>query len=206
VQLLGWPFEATVPRVHERRLADETPAQLVERLSRAKAEDADLNGYHDVLVLACDTVVALRDRSSPNRMRVLGKPSDREEARVMLDRLWGRRHLVYSGVTILDPSGRTAYELAATEIMMRAYDACEVAVYVASGDPLDKAGAYAIQHEGFHPVQRIEGCYAGVMGLPLCHAVRCLRRLGYSPTTEISTACQAYTGRRCDVYQEILAP
>jgi hypothetical protein len=69
---------------------------------------------------------------------------------------------------------------------------------------LDKAGAYAIQHAGFHPVSEIEGCYASVMGLPLCHLARCLRRWGHDPTADLPSACQAHNNHQCAVYGDIL--
>jgi predicted house-cleaning NTP pyrophosphatase (Maf/HAM1 superfamily) len=124
----------------------------------------------------------------------------------MLRRLRGRDHAVYSAVTLLEPgTGRTTTEVAKTHLTMRVYTDAEMATYVASGDPLDKAGAYAIQHPGFHPVASLRGCYANVVGLPLCHLTRGLRSLGVEPPHDVPTACQAHTGRRCRVYGAILA-
>lgn len=124
----------------------------------------------------------------------------------MLRRLRGRYHAVYSAITVSDRTGKASTELAKTRLTMRSYSESELEAYVASGDPLDKAGAYAIQHRGFHPVSRIEGCYASVMGLPLCHLTGCLRRRGCPPTAEVPDACQSYTGHRCTVYEEIIGP
>jgi predicted house-cleaning NTP pyrophosphatase (Maf/HAM1 superfamily) len=87
---------------------------------------------------------------------------------------------------------------------MRPYRDDEIEAYVASGDPLDKAGAYAIQHTGFHPVEALAGCYASVMGLPLCHLTRLLRRLDASPKTDIAAECQAHLQYGCPVYASIL--
>jgi MAF protein len=148
-------------------------------------------------VIGCDTIVALeRD--------ILGKPRGANEAEAMLQRLRGRSHFVYSGITLLDSVDRAVTELAETRLTMRAYSETEIRAYVASGDPLDKAGGYAIQHEGFHPVDEIEGCYASVMGLPLCHLARNLRNWGIEPAADVPTACRAHTGHRCVVYQEIM--
>lgn len=194
--LLGLPYEVTVTYVRETPAAEETPGQLVVRLSRAKAREAGLDGYRDALVIACDTVVALGDD-------ILGKPATAAEARAMLRRLCGRSHLVYSAVTALVPGGDGVTELARSGLTMRAYTEAQISAYVASGDPMDKAGAYAIQHEGFDPVDRIEGCYASVMGLPLCHLARGLRHLGVEPRADVPAACQDHTGRRCTAYQEI---
>jgi len=87
---------------------------------------------------------------------------------------------------------------------MRAYSDEEVARYAASGDPLDKAGAYAIQHQNFSPVERIGGCYASVIGLPLCHLARALAQLGLMLPVDVPQACQGFTGYRCLVAGEIL--
>ncbi len=208
LQLLGLPFEVTAADVAEVPRADETPVELVTRLSRAKAEslkigDARLNGHGEALVIACDTVVALEEAHGPTR--ILGKPRDAEEAGAMLRLLRGRSHLVYSAVTVLDRTRRAVTKLAETRLTMRTYTDSEIAAYVASGDPLDKAGAYAIQHQGFHPVKEMEGCYASVMGLPLCHLTRLLLRWGRPPAADVPAACQAHTGHRCTAAASLTA-
>jgi septum formation protein len=197
MRLLGLPFELTTADVRETPRADERPAELVTRLSQAKARRAQLADRRDTLVIGCDTVVALEGD-------ILGKPGGPDEAEAMLQRLRGRSHLVHSAITLLDPVDRAATELVETRLTMRAYNESEIRAYVASGDPLDKAGGYAIQHEGFHPVDEIEGCYASVMGLPLCHLARSLMNWDIETTTDVPTACQAHTGHRCLVYQEII--
>jgi septum formation protein len=203
VALLGLPFDVTTADVPEDPLADESPAQVVTRLSQAKAcasSNATIAAATTVAVtiVACDTVVALDGE-------ILGKPRDGVEASEMLRRLRGRAHAVYSAVTLLEPAtGRTTTEVAKTQLVMRTYTDAEMAAYVASGDPLDKAGAYAIQHPGFHPVASLRGCYANVVGLPLCHLTRGLRSLGVEPPHDVPTACQAHTGRRCLVYGAVL--
>ena len=203
LRLLELPFEVVVADLDEAPRADETPVELVTRLSRAKAVGV-AQRHHRGLVIACDTIVVLQN--SHDGARVLGKPCDRKEAETMLRQLRGRSHLVYSAVTIMDRLGNTTTELAETRLTMRYYTEAELAAYVASGDPLDKAGAYAIQHEGFHPVQDIEGCYANVMGLPLCHVARSLRTRGWAVATDVPAACQAHTGRRCNIYLETIQP
>jgi MAF protein len=199
LRLLGIPFEATRADVRETPRTGETPAELVSRLSHAKAESARLLDRNGTLVIGCDTIVELNGD-------ILGKPRGANEARAMLRRLRGGSHDVYSAITLLDSVGRATTELAKTRLKMRAYSEAEMRAYVASGDPLDKAGAYAIQHEGFDPVTQIEGCYASVMGLPLCHLARGLRDWGVEPATDLPTACQAHTGHRCAVYQGIMTP
>ncbi len=202
LSLLGIPFEVTSSDVREIPRADETPVELVTRLSRAKALDARLNGHKDGLVIACDTIVALGDRSALTD--VLGKPRDAEEATTMLRRLRGRSHVVYSAVTLRHPSHRMVTDLISSQVTMRSYREAEIRAYVATEDPLDKAGAYAIQHGGFDPVEEIEGCYASVMGLPLCHVASRLRRWGVDVPTDVPAACQAHTGHSCRVYREII--
>ncbi len=193
--LLGLPFETTAPNVAEIPWTNEPPTALVIRLSQAKAHAA----CSDALVIACDTIVALAGE-------LLGKPHDAPGATAMLRRLRGRSHTVYSAVTLLDTAtGHALTDLAETRVTMRTYTDPEIAAYVASGDPLDKAGAYAIQHPGFHPVSKLQGCYANVMGLPLCHLTRCLRAWGIEPCRDVPAACQAHTTHKCPVYSVVLA-
>ena len=87
---------------------------------------------------------------------------------------------------------------------MRDYSDEEIEAYVASGDPFDKAGAYAIQHQGFNPARPLQGCYANVMGLPLCHLVRTLRKAAVQTPDNIPAACQASLGYACPVLEGIL--
>ena len=217
--LLGIPFAVAAPNVAEVPQANEPPDALVVRLSQAKARTAcsrqsqslsnEFNACHkkpvktdgdnsDAIIIACDTVVALDGK-------LLGKPQDEAEATVMLHRLRRRSHVVYSAVTLLETgTGRTLTDVAETQVTMRAYADAEIATYVASGDPLDKAGAYAIQHSGFHPVAELQGCYTNVMGLPLCHLTRCLRAWEVEPPHDVPAVCQAHTGHLCPVYATIL--
>lgn len=217
--LLNVPFIATAANVDEEIGEGENPEGVVCRLSLAKARAVALSYPEDVIV-AADTIVALDGD-------VLGKPADEAEAVAMLRRLRGREHAVLSGVTIYHPApplsppqpwgglgralppkiggaGRAITELAESVVWMRAYTDEEMIRYAASGDPLDKAGAYAIQHHNFSPVERIEGCYASVMGLPLCHLARALAQLGLMLPVDVPQACQGFTGHRCLVAGEIL--
>jgi septum formation protein len=88
---------------------------------------------------------------------------------------------------------------------MRQYSDSEIGAYIVTGDPLDKAGAYAIQHPEFKPVEHLQGCYANVMGLPLCHLTGMLISLGYPPQNDIAMACQAALHYDCPIYSKILA-
>ena len=194
--LLGLPFEVAVANVAEVPRTDESPAELVVRLGQAKAQAVVT--HSDTVVIACDTVVALDGE-------ILGKPRDAIEATSMLHRLRGRSHTVYSGVALLEPAtGCALTDVAGTRVTMRAYTDAEIAAYVASGDPLDKAGAYAVQHPRFHPVAALQGCYANVVGLPLCHLTRCLHAWGVEPPCDVPAACQSHTGHHCTVYATTL--
>jgi len=191
------PFTTAAANVDEETEEGESPQEMVCRLSLAKARAVALS-YPEGLIVAADTIVALDGE-------VLGKPADEAEAVAMLRRLRGRKHTVFSGVTVYySASGRAITELAESAVWMRAYTDEEVARYAASGDPLDKAGAYAIQHQNFSPVERIGGCYANVMGLPLCHLARALAQLGLTLPVDVPQACQGFTGYRCLVAAEIL--
>jgi predicted house-cleaning NTP pyrophosphatase (Maf/HAM1 superfamily) len=87
---------------------------------------------------------------------------------------------------------------------MRDYDDREIDDYVTSGDPLDKAGAYGIQHPLFHPVEKMTGCYASVMGLPLCHLTRTLRPFGITPLKDIAAECQSWLNYACPIFTRVL--
>ncbi len=141
----------------------ETPVEMVSRLSKAKAEEvADRAG--DAVVLAADTQVVLDGES-------LGKPADGDDAVRMLEALRGRSHVVVTGVTLLDAGrGRMRTSVRPSDVTMRRYSDAEIWAYVATGDPLDKAGAYAVQHGEFRPAS-VRGCYLNVVGLPLCDVV-----------------------------------
>jgi MAF protein len=193
---LKLPFVAMAADVDEEIEEGESPQDMVCRLSLAKAQALALT-WPEALIVAADTIVVLDGD-------VLGKPADEAEAVAMLRRLRGREHTVFSGVTVYSPAaGQTITELAESGVWMRAYTDEEIGRYAASGDPLDKAGAYAIQHQNFSPVERIEGCYASVMGLPLCHLARALTQLGLTLPVDVPQACQGFTGHRCLVESKI---
>ncbi|MFL7792454.1 MAG: nucleoside triphosphate pyrophosphatase [Anaerolineae bacterium] len=192
--LLGLPFEIAAPDIDEAPLAGESPPELAARLSQAKAQ-ACFNSHS--IVIACDTIVA-------HEGQVMGKPRDTDEASEMLHRLRGQPHSVYTAITLLEEASSTLTDVAETRVVMRAYTDDELVAYVASGDPMDKAGAYAIQHRRFAPVSEVQGCYANVMGLPLCHLARCLRHWKIRPLRDVPNACQSHINHRCAVYPSIL--
>ena len=147
---------------------------MAEALARAKAVSvAQREGGG--LVLAADTVVVDGDT-------LLGKPRDAAEAAAMLRRLRGREHRVITGLALVDAARFTLVDHVTTAVRMRAYTEEEIAAYIASGEPFDKAGAYAIQDEAFHPVASYDGCYCNVVGLPLRAVIRLLRHAGLDIT------------------------
>lgn len=194
----GLDFEIRPADVDERVLPGEAPEQYVRRLAEQKAWAAGVDPAEGVVVLAADTAVVLDGV-------ILGKPRQRQEAEEMLLALRGRTHQVMTGVALFAPAeGRLLSEVACTDVPMRNYSRAEMAQYIASGDPMDKAGAYAIQHNGFRPVEQLSGCFANVVGLPLCHLTRLLRRFGFSPTVEVPSICRQAFDYRCSIYAQIL--
>lgn len=190
LQALGLPIKVITPghAVDETPLLDEAPAALVQRLSRLKAETVaeSLSSPKDrpVIIIAADTVVALGEQ-------ILGKPANPTEAVAMLTQLRQQSHTVYSGLTVArlhGPKRTFITRLHQSAVWMRPYTNTEIAAYVASGDPLDKAGAYGIQHQTFNPVAHLEGCFASVMGLPLGELAIAFRQIGLS-LPEISPLC-----------------
>ncbi len=198
--LTGWTFQTTSAPVEETPQPGETAEALAARLARQKAHSAARSAGGSGWVLAADTLVV--DGGQP-----LGKPADGREALEMLHSLRGRQHQVITSIAILDPAtGEQATETCTSSVPMRSYRPAEAAAFVARGEALDKAGAYAIQDPHFRPVdiEHMRDCYANVMGLPLCHLVRAMRRMGAEPPRDVPHACQQHTGYDCPVYAEIL--
>ena len=212
-KLLGLPVETTSADIDEVPLPNEQAADMAGRLSQDKAARVLQFISHPSslpvsspaarraagrILLASDTVVSLDGEP-------LGKPSDAAEARSMLRRLRGRVHQVYTAITLIDlQTDRSITDLACSDVPMRNYSDEEIETYIASGDPFDKAGAYAIQHTGFHPAENFSQCYANVMGLPLCHVVRALRQLGVEVPNNVPTLCQVHIHYECPVFESIL--
>lgn len=184
---LGQPFDIVKPDIDETLQQGEPPLEYVLRLSREKAKAVLDSGVGDgVLVLAADTIVLAADTIGIEvDGGLLGKPANTDEAWTMLRRLRNRPHHVYTAFA-LHKSGDSAplwTERVQTVVTMRDYSDDEIAAYIASGDPFDKAGGYAIQHSGFHPVARIDGCYSNVVGLPLCRVRTALTSIGWGGVT-----------------------
>ncbi len=149
---------------------DLSPAQLVETLSAQKADEVAARSDPADLIIAADTVVSIDGK-------VLGKPHSTQEAFAMLSTLSGRAHTVYTGVT-LRQGGRVSTAHVATTVHFRALTEAEISAYIATGEPMDKAGSYGIQGCGAMLVESIEGDYFNVVGLPVCQLSRMLLAFG----------------------------
>jgi MAF protein len=170
---LGLPFRVVIPQVEEdvAPTARGRPEELAEALALAKAE-AVAREEREGIVIAADTIVVDRDT-------ILGKPADDSEAVATLRRLRGRTHRVITGLAVVHVgSGLRVASHVVTAVHMRQYTDAQIAAYVARREPLDKAGAYAIQDEQFRPVASYDSCYCNVVGLPLKALVILLRRAG----------------------------
>jgi septum formation protein len=166
----GFTFEVRMVDVDERRENGERAAAYVDRLSRAKAEAAAVRDPGSA-VIGADTVVVVDEE-------VLGKPRDASDAVRMLRLLSGRAHDVLTGVAVTW-HGRTTSHVERTTVWFAPLSEHDIAWYVASGEPMDKAGAYAIQALASRFVPRIEGSYANVVGLPVAAVVRLLEEAGF---------------------------
>jgi septum formation protein len=173
LERVGIRFAVVPSRADESLLPDESAEAHVRRLSRAKAlEVAARQGQPGRWFIGSDTVV-VRDNE------VLGKPLDASHARTVLESLSGRSHRVISGFAVHDrSSARTLCNAVETRVFFKDLTAREIEGYIASGEPFDKAGAYAIQGIGSFMVPKIEGSYTNVVGLPLCEVVAALEELG----------------------------
>ena len=171
----GYRFEIQVSSVAESRRPDEDAIRFATRLAREKAENVFARHAPGVVVLGADTVVVCDGE-------VMGKPVDAADATRMLLRLSGRTHQVVTGVALVwsEASAQVAAEL--THVTMRTISPQEVSDYVAGGEPMDKAGAYAIQGYAGRWIPRINGCYFNVVGLPLALVTSLLEGVEQRPT------------------------
>ena len=167
--LIGIAHEVRPADVDETVRSGERADDYTERLARAKAA-ALAAVVPDALVVGSDTTVVVDDA-------ILGKPCDEADAARMLRQLGGRRHTVHTAVAVAR-DGRVESGVERVDVTFRALTDADIASYIATGEPMDKAGAYGIQGYGATIVERIEGDYFAVMGLPLGRLVRLMERLG----------------------------
>lgn len=195
---MGVEFEVRPSDVNEDALPGETPLETQHRITRDKAvaqiseqalADSDLTSELSDLsvsptIIACDTTVLLDGE-------MLNKPANEAEAWIMLRKLRNRPHDVQSCIVIRQGDAEIV-DVITSQVVMRDYSDGEISAYIATGDPFDKAGSYAVQHEQFHPVAEIRGCPLNVIGLALC------RLHAHLPQLPDSTpACLKYSGQTC---------
>jgi septum formation protein len=178
---LGLPFEVVPSELTERQPEPaEQPDAYALALARQKAEEVDAR-LGVSTVLAADTVVTVDGH-------ILGKPADADDARRMLELLAGRSHVVVTAVAVR----RGGWEVHGTEsatVTMRPYGVRHIEAYVGTGEPMDRAGAYAVQGAGGALVASVQGCYETVVGLPLCLAIDLLTRAGEEGLPEPRSCC-----------------
>ena len=170
LEQMGLTFEVKTACIDETMDPAKPLAEEIARLSRRKAEAVQAGLSHDAVIVAADTMVCIDGQR-------LGKPHSTEEAAAMLRQLSGRSHTVLSGVCVLC-ADRVETFTQQTDITFRPLSETEIAAYVATGEPMDKAGAYGIQEMGGLFVSSLNGDYYNVMGLPICPLAEVLRRFG----------------------------
>ena len=173
LQQIGLKFQIIPSQAEEQVLAGETPEEHVVRLSFDKAtEVANRKNISGRWFIGSDTIVLCDNQ-------ILGKPKDETHAAIMLKQLSGREHQVLSGYAVIDrQTGEQRAEAVSTKVWFRQLTEAEITGYIATGEPADKAGSYAIQGLGICFVARIEGSYTNVVGLPLCKLTLTMKELG----------------------------
>ena len=167
---LGLSFEVRPAKGEEHPEPGLSGGETAKRLSRAKCLEIAADADENAVVIAADTVVCLDDE-------ILGKPADEQDAKRMLRALSGRDHRVFTGVTVAR-GGRVLSDFEETAVHFRPLSEREIEAYIATGEPMDKAGAYGIQGRASLFVRAIEGDYFNVVGLPLCKLGQMLKELG----------------------------
>lgn len=196
----GIDFRVSVAATPEIAEPGETPEAFVRRMSQAKARAVAATAEPGALVIGADTIVVLDQQ-------IIGKPTSPSHAAALLRQLRGRVHEVLTAVTVLDTAtGAERGDLVRSRVPMRNYSDAELEAYVATGNPLDKAGAYAIQYGGFQPVDldQFKDCFANVMGLPVCCVLVLLRESGAEPRLDRPPGnCHAFEPETCPVFAAI---
>jgi septum formation protein len=200
--LTALPFIVLPVSVDETPVPGEDAKSCVIRLAGSKAAAAqalaDRMGFPvGQVIIAADTIVVFQDV-------IYGKPVDQEDARRMLTLLRGHTHQVLTAISISTlQTGKQSTVYCDTDVTIRNFSDAEMDEYIRSGDPLDKAGAYAIQHNGFRPVEKMDGCFASVMGLPLCNLIHELEAFQIFIFDDIPVACQEKFYYKCPVYSNV---
>jgi len=196
---LGLAYESLDGSIDETPLPGEDPRGHVLRVAEEKALAAARELEGNWTIISADTVVV-------DEGTILGKPANAEDAARLLEKLSGREHFVDSGLIIYNLDDRSINKaLCESRVQMRPITSEEILDYVSSGDPLDKAGAYAIQNRDFNPVPEFSGCMANVMGLPLCHLLRELKDRSVLIRKNPPGVCKEQLGYECSIWEMVLA-
>ena len=194
----GLSFRARPANIDETKLPGELPEDYVMRLAVCKAEASIPYVKSGEIILSADTIVV-------DGNLIIGKPQDAGDAVKILQTLRGRTHSVLTAIVMYDPENSVMHkDICESPVKMRNYYESEIEQYVASGDPMDKAGAYAIQHPVFNPVETFTDCFASVMGFPLCHFVRLMDVFGIKIPNDLPNTCQTQLQYLCPVFDLIL--
>ena len=202
-KMLSWivpEFESMPADIDETPYPGELPVPYCRRMALGKALHCAGSLTEGSFVIGSDTTVYINHQ-------ILGKPRDEDHAEEMLKLLNGKDHLVCTAVAMgYQENGKLKIQQTVCETVVRFREMSreEIMDYIASGDPMGKAGAYAIQNHEFHPVESIRGCYASVVGFPLCHIGNLFHRFGYDTFPQIRSACNAGTKYQCNYVPSII--
>jgi MAF protein len=198
VPLLGLAWQIQTAIVDETSIDDPDPGANVMQTAELKASAVASTSGDNCVILAADTIVVLDGQ-------MLNKPIDVDDALRMLRGLRGRVHQVYTGIVVHNKmTNRIVMDVAQVDVPMRNYSNSEISYYISTGDPLDKAGAYAVQHPHFQPAPDLAGCFAAVVGLPLCHVSRALMKTGITIPLDVPHGCQVHNKYDCRIFPSIL--
>jgi len=184
LNLLGLPFQVAAPLYEEETLAELSPYEEVIRFSKEKARSV-VHQFHDSLIIGSDTLIEFQGRK-------IGKPRNKQDAKEILTMLRGNSHDILTGVALYntqDSSFKTSVEI--IQVKMRGYSDREIEEYVASGEPMDKAGAYALQGKGRELIEKLDGDYLAAVGLALKPIAAYLTQLGIKPPHDIEEIYRA---------------
>ncbi len=195
LQLLGYPFKSIAANADEDSVDVSDPALNVQQTAVLKAniiiQKYQVTSQIREILIAADTTVAFNGQ-------MLNKPQDETEAASMLTAMCNKKHEVYTGYVIRDlTNGQELVGVSTAVVTMRHYSQQEIADYIATGDPMDKAGAYAIQHPQFNPVAKLDGCFLNVMGLPVCDLISALRQFNLHPNFANNALHDAHQNYAC---------
>jgi septum formation protein len=196
IHLTGWEVTYASADIDETRYPGEMARDYVTRMAREKSQAIhDRNQAENIL--SADTIVV-------DGETIYGKPADGADARSILMALRGHAHQVMTAITLIGCNGgKEIQDLCVSDVRIRSFTTGELEAYIQSGDPMDKAGAYAIQNQAFHPVEGFTGCFASVMGMPLCHLARMANKLGLTLDEDLAGKCQMALGYPCTIHEAV---